>query len=193
MFKSIIDQDSYISLLGNRHSEELFELMDNSRDSIGEWLDFPKHTHEINDTRKFIERTLSSFAANNGYWVGIWHKGKLAGSIGYLYFDWHSKKTEIGYWLSKDFEGLGLDTKACSLFMKYAFEELKLHKVEICMATSNIRSRAVPERLGFKEEGTVRCFEFLNGKYLDRVTYGMIGEEWSGNFKDQKIKGELNG
>ncbi|MNW65626.1 putative ribosomal N-acetyltransferase YdaF [compost metagenome] len=100
-----------------------------------------------------------------------------------MYFDWSNKKTEIGYWLSKDYEGLGLVTKACSLLINHAFEELKLHKVEICMASSNYRSRSIPERLDFKEEGTIRSYEYLNGTYLDRVTYGLLEEEWRVNSK----------
>lgn len=178
MFKAIIDNESYISILEARHAGELFKLVDNSRDSIRKWLGFPDHTLEVNDTKKFIERSLNRFAFNNGYWAGIWHKGKIVGSIGFLYFNWDSKKTEIGYWLSKEFEGLGLVTKACSILIRHAFEELKLNKIEICIATNNYKSRAIPERLGFKEEGTIRCFEYLNGEYLDRVTYGILEEEW---------------
>lgn len=183
MFKAIIDNESFISILETRHADELFKVVDDSRDSIRQWLEFPELTHEVDDTRKFIERSLHRFASNNGYWAGIWHKGNIVGSIGYLYFDWRNKKTEIGYWLSKDYEGLGLVTKACSLLINHAFEELKLHKVEICMASINYRSRSIPERLGFKEEGTIRSYEYLNGRYLDRVTYGLLKEEWKVNSK----------
>ena len=82
MFKSVIDTNTYISILELRHANELFNLIDGSRESIGEWLAFPTFTKEVQDTKTFIEKSLNRFASNNGYWAGIWHKGKIAGSIG---------------------------------------------------------------------------------------------------------------
>jgi ribosomal-protein-serine acetyltransferase len=178
MFKAVINSNSYLALFEKRHAEELFNIIDGSRDQIGKWLSFPTYTNEIKDTELFIEKSLSRYAANNGFWAGIWHQGKLAGSIGYLYVDQKNLKTEIGYWLSKDFEGLGLATKACKLLIDYAFKELSLNKVEINVAVKNHKSRAIPVRLGFTEEGVIRHYEFLNGEYLDRVIYGMLRGEW---------------
>lgn len=178
MFKSVIDSNSYITLFEKRHAEVLFNCIDGSRDQIGKWLSFPSYTKEIGDTELFIEKSLSRYAVNNGFWAGIWYKGELAGSIGFLYVDQKNTNTEIGYWLSKDYVGLGLATKACKLLIDYAFKDLHLNKVEINVAVKNHKSRAIPERLGFKEEGVIRDYEFLNGEYLDRVIYGMLREEW---------------
>nr|WP_304220259.1 GNAT family protein [Fredinandcohnia onubensis] len=181
MFKSVIDTNTYLSILEPRHADELFNLIDSSRESIGKWLAFPAYTNEVRDTKLFIDKSLNRFASNNGYWAGIWHKGRIAGSIGYLYLDWSNYKTEIGYWLGKDFEGLGLATKACNILIEHAFTDLKLNKVEINVATGNIRSKAIPERLGFKNEGTIRNYELLNGEYLDRNIYGLLKDEWLNN------------
>lgn len=178
MFKADIDSNTYIAILEPRHAEQLFQCINENRESIGNWLEFPQHTHEVQDTLNFINKSLHSFASNNGYWTGIWHKDKLAGSIGYLYIDYDNNKTEIGYWLGKDFEGMGLISKACHLLINHAFSDLKLNKVEINVATHNSKSRAIPKRLGFTEEGIVRDYEFLNGVYLDRTLYGLLKEEW---------------
>ncbi|MCJ7842529.1 GNAT family N-acetyltransferase [Lederbergia sp. NSJ-179] len=178
MYKAEIDSNTYIAILEPRHAEELFALIDGSRESIGKWLAFPAFTNEVQDTRNFIERSLQRLASNNGYWAGIWYKGHIAGSIGFLYLDWGNKKTEIGYWLGKEFKGLGLATKACALLVDHAFTDFQLHKVEIKMATNNEKSKAIPERLGFKREGMIRDYEFLHGEYHDRVIYGLLEDEW---------------
>jgi ribosomal-protein-serine acetyltransferase len=178
MFKADIDTDTHISILESRHADELFALIDNSRESIGQWLSFPHYTKEENDSRSFIEKSLKRLADNNGYWAGIWHNGKIAGSIGYLYLDWKNYKTEIGYWLGKDFVGKGFATKACELFIRHAFSDLRLNKVEINVAAKNLRSRATPIRMGFKEEGIIRDYELLNGVFHDRVVYGLLKKEW---------------
>ena len=45
-------------------------------------------------------------------------------------------------------------------------------------ARSNARSRAIPERLGFREEGTLQQYQFVNGRYLDCVSYSMLAADW---------------
>ena len=181
MFKAIIDSNTFLSILEPRHAEELFHLIDYNRDSIGKWLAFPASTTEVHHTKTFIEKSLHRFTSANGYWAGIWYRGKLAGSIGYLYIDRGNHKTEIGYWLGKDFEGYGLATKACDLFIQHAFTDLQLTKVEINMASKNSKSKAIPERLGFTEEGRIRNYELLHGEYHDRIIYGLLKEEWKEN------------
>ncbi|RKL67226.1 ribosomal-protein-serine acetyltransferase [Salipaludibacillus neizhouensis] len=178
MFKATADRDTYISILEPRHADELFKVVDRSRESLGEWLSFPAFTKGVQDSKTFIEKSLNRFAANNGYWSGIWHKGELAGSIGYLYIDSQNSKTEIGYWLGKDFVGRGLVRKACKLMIEHAFTDLQLNKVEINIATKNIKSKAIPEYLGFTKEGVIRNYEFLNGQYLDRIVYGILKDDW---------------
>lgn len=178
MYIAIIDDQTYLSILQQTHSQELFDLIDGSRDSLKSWLEFPDKTITVDDTKAFIHRSLSRFTNNNGYWAGIWHKGEIVGSIGYLWIDSVSKRTEIGYWLGSKFEGKGIMTKACNTFITHAFNDLHLTKVEIGAATNNIKSRAIPERLGFTQEGVIRNYELLHNQYLDRVIYGLIQEEW---------------
>ena len=178
MYKAIIDEDTYMSILEERHSQELFDLINSSRESIRQWLEFPDKTNCVDDTKAFISRSLNRFANNNGYWAGIWHKGQIAGSIGFLRIDWDAQRTEIGYWLGSKFEGIGLMSKACNAFVVHAFNDLNLRKIEIGVATNNIKSRAIPERLGFTQEGTIRNYELLHNQFLDRVIYGLIKDEW---------------
>ncbi|CAG9621555.1 GNAT family N-acetyltransferase [Sutcliffiella rhizosphaerae] len=178
MFKVQIDSKTYIQTLEKRHAHELYQLINGSRVSIGEWLAFPTKTKHVEDSEKFIENSLKRFTNGNGYWAGIWHEGKLAGSIGFLYIDWTAKKTEIGYWLGAAAVGRGIATIAVKQFNEPAFNELNLKKIEINVASHNTKSRAIPERLGFQHEGTIRNYEYLNGEYLDREVYGMLREEW---------------
>jgi ribosomal-protein-serine acetyltransferase len=50
--------------------------------------------------------------------------------------------------------------------------------MEIHCAPENRRSRAIPERLGFKQEGILREEMFIDGRYLDSVVYAMLEDEW---------------
>lgn len=55
---------------------------------------------------------------------------------------------------------------------------MHLHKVEIRVAVGNEKSSAIPERLGFIKEGTLRAAEWLYDHYVDHVVYGMLLTEW---------------
>jgi ribosomal-protein-serine acetyltransferase len=99
---------------------------------------------------------------------------------GFNAIDWQNRRTEIGYWLAPPFQGRGVMTKTCRFLVAYAFAELNLNRVEILCAVENLRSRAVPERLGFREEGVLRQAEWVRDHFNDLVVYAMLAEEWDG-------------
>jgi ribosomal-protein-serine acetyltransferase len=72
-------------------------------------------------------------------------------------------------------------SQALETIIEYGFRDLKLNKIEIRVATENLKSRALPERFGFKEEGVIRDAEWLYDRYVDHVVYGLLQDEWRGN------------
>jgi ribosomal-protein-serine acetyltransferase len=84
----------------------------------------------------------------------------------------------VGYWLSEELQGRGLVTAACRAMVDHAFEELELNRVSIACATENIKSCAIPERLGFRQEGVVRQAEWLYDHFVDHVLYATLVGEW---------------
>ncbi|MGN7358100.1 GNAT family N-acetyltransferase [Paenibacillus sp. SAF-054] len=178
MFKHQLDDSSFLSLLEIKDADKLYALINKNRDHIGEWLKFPRITAKVEDSKTFIERTRIRYAKDEGYWLGIWIGDQLAGSIGYLYLDQENKKTEIGYWLGKEYEGKGVVTQSMKVLINYAFDELKFNKIEVGVATENTKSRAIPQKLGFTREGVLRDYEYINGRFLDRIIYGLKADEW---------------
>jgi ribosomal-protein-serine acetyltransferase len=75
-------------------------------------------------------------------------------------------------------EGRGLVTRACRALIDIAFDELGLHRVVIRAGVENVRSRAVPERLGFTYEGVAREEGRGSGGFYDLAVYGMLDREW---------------
>lgn len=167
-----------LSLLEENDAQTLFNLVSSNKAFLSNWLSFPSVTNKPEDSKSFIQRSLFRFVNREGFWVGIWYKGILAGSVGFLYFDWKVKKTEIGYWLGEDYTGKGIMTSVCTAMVNYAFNELKLNKIEIKTAVENSKSAAVPKRLRFKHEGTIRADEVIGDILHDREVYGMLREEW---------------
>lgn len=181
MIKFEIDDSFCLSLLEIKDADKLYELINRNRDHIGEWLKFPSVTLKVDDSISFIERIQVRYEKREGFWLGIWNGNELAGSIGFTYIDQENKKTEIGYWIGKEYEGKGIIIKSLKELINYAFVDLKLNKIEIGVATENTKSRSIPEKLGFMREGEIRDYEYLNGRFHNRIIYGLKSEEWRTN------------
>jgi hypothetical protein len=92
---------------------------------------------------------------------------------------WQHRSTSIGYWLAESAQGRGIMTRTVRTLVDHAFGEWRLHRVEIRAAVGNRRSRAIPERLGFTEEGVAREAELIGDRYLDQVIYSVLAGRWS--------------
>ena len=65
------------------------------------------------------------------------------------------------------------------MLARFAFEELHLHRLEICIVPRNTNSRRVMEKLGLREEGVALRYLEINGTWEDHVRYGLTAEEWA--------------
>ena len=156
-------------------AEESFALVDANRERLRPWMIWEPHTLSPDDSRAFIQRSLASETDLEGN--GMWLDGRLAGGIG-MRIDAGDSAGEIGYWVGGEFEGRGIVTRACRRFLRFAFEELGLHRMELCAATGNERSRAVAERLGMRQEGVLRDGVRTPEGFKDLVIYGLLDDEW---------------
>lgn len=179
MFRYQLAEGAELRLLERRHAESLFALTDRNRAYLREWLPWVDGTTSAVDTTLFIGHCLQEFADNKGFQAGVWYHDELAGTIGFVDIDWDDRKAEIGYWLGETFQGKGLMTRACRAVVDHALMDLGLNRVEIVCATGNVKSRAIPERLGFVQEGILRQAEWLYDHFVDHVVYAMLARDWT--------------
>lgn len=178
MFLYKIDEELALKLIHINDTDEIFQLTDQSRAYLREWLPWLDGTTKPEDTLAFIQSSIKGYSENNSLTTVILFKGKKVGIAGFNSIDWTNKIAYIGYWLGKDFQGKGIMTRVAKALTDYAFQELKLNKVEIRAAVNNKKSRSVPERLNYVEEGRIRQVEWLDDHYVDHVVYGILKEEW---------------
>ncbi|MGO4272197.1 GNAT family N-acetyltransferase [Paenibacillus sp. TAF58] len=178
MFTCKISDELELKLLEVRHADALFHLVDQNRAYLAKWFPWADQTTKVENTRAFIESELNRFAKNNGIYCGIFYQNEIVGCISLHDIEWGNKKTSIGYWLAEGYQGKGIMTDSCRCIVSYALNELKLNRIEIRARTDNFKSRAVPVRLKFKHEGTIRQAEFSNNTFHDHEVYGILAEEW---------------
>jgi ribosomal-protein-serine acetyltransferase len=160
-------------------AEELFALTDRHRAHLEPWMPWVPFVTSAADSLEFIRATRRQLDADEGMQLALVDgDGAIAGVAGFHRFDWANRATTIGYWLGADHQGRGLMTAAVRGLVDHAFEARGLHRIEIAAAVENARSRAIPERLGFREEGVRRQAERHGDRWLDLVVYALLAPEW---------------
>lgn len=169
--KILIEEDLHLELINEAHSEDVFKLIDKSRVSLALWLPWVPATRTVSDTSTFIKESLKRFAENSGLDLVIVKNNTAAGIVGVHKIDHQNKVASIGYWLGEEYQGKGFMTKCCGALVKYCFDELLMNYVEIKCATGNLKSQAIPVKLGFEKTTVIKNAEFLNGNYVDHVLF----------------------
>ena len=176
MFK--IDDTTALRLLRAQDAPELFALTDSNRKHLRAWLPWVDVTLTEVDSASFIETTIAQREAGRGPQFAVLCNGAIAGVAGFRPIDRVNRVGEIGYWLAAAAQGRGTMTECCRFLVRYAFLTLALNCVVIAAATDNQRSRAIPERLGFKFEGVLRQREDLYGTCVDHAVYSQLRREF---------------
>ncbi|MBN4080562.1 GNAT family N-acetyltransferase [Beggiatoa alba] len=180
MFLRQIDTDIKLSLTIVQYADELFSLIDNNRNFLKTWLSWVDEIQKPGDTKNFIQLQLSKLHESEALHQTIFYKGKIAGVLSYNKIDREKGIGYIGYWLGKEYNGKGIMTLAVRDLIKLGFDHLPIQKVDIRCAVENSKSRAIAERLGFKNKGIIRRAEKVDGKYHDHVVYGLLQDELIG-------------
>ena len=84
----------------------------------------------------------------------------------------------IGYWIDQKRAGHAYVAEAVAVLLKFAFDELHLHRLEICIIPRNSNSLRVVEKLGLRNEGTAERFLEINGIWEDHHRFAITVEEW---------------
>jgi ribosomal-protein-serine acetyltransferase len=154
--------------------DAIWSAVEQDRDRLGTWMPWIETTPTKDDERRWLEQVVSSGSLDG---CGIWVEGEFAGGIG-LMLDAFGHAAEIGYWIRSSFEGRGLVTRACEALIDHAFDGVGVHRVVIRAGVENVRSRAIPERLGFTFEGVAREEGRGTGHFYDLAVYGLLDREW---------------
>ena len=175
-----IDNDLELRLLDESDAEQLFKLVDANRPYLRAWLPWLDMNVRVEDTMQFIRSCQSQYENRVCFNVSIRYLGNIVGIIGYHPIDWQNRSALIGYWISGNSQGKGIMTRACKTLTTYAFKTLQLNRIDIRCATGNVKSCAIPKRLGFTFEGTLREAEWLYDHFVDLHVFSMLAKEWKG-------------
>ncbi|BDZ44778.1 GNAT family N-acetyltransferase [Naasia aerilata] len=170
------------------------ELLDN-RGWLREWEATNPRGPMSFDTRASIRALQTNARSGQGLPFIVEVDGELAGQLnvsGIAYGSTSSAST--GYWISERFAGAGATPTAVALTTDYCFQQLGLHRMEICIRPENAKSLRVVEKLGFRYEGLRRRFIHINGDWRDHFCFALVAEEMRdtvlGRWKSGRVPAE---
>ncbi|HYJ49129.1 MAG TPA: GNAT family protein [Microbacterium sp.] len=130
------------------------------------------------DMRAGVRRLLQQYRDGTGVPFVMEYDGDVTGQLNVWGVARGSlASATIGYWVSERFAGRGITTTSVALATDVCFDELRLHRMEICIRPENQASLRVVEKLGFRYEGLRRRFIHINGDWRDHYAFALTRED----------------
>jgi len=158
----------------------LKKAIDESREHLKPWMPWAHGDPE--DVQKYIERLRQyrgKFDLGQDYVYGIFNREEkiVLGGTG-LHTRVGEGAREIGYWIHKDYLGQGFATETVSALVKVAIKGDGINRVEIHCDPNNVRSAAVPKKLGFTLEAVLKKRQRSFDQWLDVMIWTLFSDEY---------------
>ena len=141
------------------------------------------HPDVVQNRRAFSSRCAArqrERQLGTGYGFGVFLEGRLIGEMNVSAIQRGPfQNAYIGYWMDERQAGNGYTPEALVVAMRFAFEELRLHRLQIAIIPRNLASRRVVEKLGIRLEGMAERYLEINGVWEDHMRYAVTVEEWT--------------
>lgn len=130
----------------------------------------------MENERKWVETVTSG---GDRPFTILTKRGVPIGNLGLMKIDFNNRHAVLGIMIGeKDYWNKGYGTDAIKTLLRFAFEEMNLHRVTLYVDELNKRAIACYKGCGFVEEGRQREFRFHNGTRMDQLTMGILRGEW---------------
>jgi RimJ/RimL family protein N-acetyltransferase len=167
----------------NLRTQEMPDLERNQR-----WVNDPEVTRFLGmrymmslaaEEQWMRERTKTPLSfANCGFAIEM-KEGRHIGNCGIHQASPEDRAASVGIMIGeKDCWGHGYGTDAMRTMLKFAFEEMNLHRIELDVYAFNNRARASYRKCGFVDEVCKRQEVFREGRFIDVITMGVLRHEW---------------
>jgi len=136
----------------------------------------------IEGTVALLRRWRGEFDLDRDFVYGVFNRDEtsIMGSTG-LHTRAGPGSREIGYWIHVDHTNMGYATEAAAALTKVAFELAGMRRLEIRCLVDNVRSAAVPRKLGYTHEATLRQLLYVGeGNFRDAMLWTMLEGEYAG-------------
>lgn len=180
MMKSIfITNDVSLRVIDESFSNEVAEFFLRNKDFLEPWE--AKRTDEYYSAefqKSILRDEFALIREGSLFKVWIFKDDTLIGSIALSNIVRGAfQSCHLGYRLDEQEQGKGIMAEALKWVINYAFQELRLHRIEANIMPRNRRSMRLAEKLGFQHEGLARKYLKINGVWEDHIHMVLLNEE----------------
>lgn len=142
---------------------------------VSKYMIFDTH-RTVDDAIAWLKTVPDSFAKQEvlSFAITLRDSGRFIGSCGLHHISPNHHRLEIGYVLARPFWGHGYMTETVRELIRFAFEDMEMHRVQATCDLENERSARVMERCGMTHEATLRDFECRRGRFISVKMYGIV-------------------
>lgn len=129
---------------------------------LNQFMSWSVNRPSVDDSEDFVRKAAANWILKESAepWLPlfIWNKetDDFIGATGLHNINWQIPSGECGYWINQKYSGRGFILEAINALTRYAFKELKFNRFVITCDIENLKSKHIPEQLGFKLEGTLK-------------------------------------
>lgn len=151
---------------------------------VSKWLLVVPYPYSIKSAKDWINSNQSSWRKKKkkeyAFGIELKSEGRIIGGIGLHKVNDYSGTAEVGYWIGRDYHRVGYGSEALEKLIDFAFNRLKLRRLEAGVYTGNPSSGKLLEKFGFEREGLKikarKCK--ADGKIKDEMLYGLLKENY---------------
>lgn len=164
--------------LTKRDAEDFWQLANDKQ--VARYLANLPHPYSLEDGYAFIRRTHRQTRNRTDFAFGIvpHDLGKVVGAAGFHQYDQRNRRIEVGYWLGRPYWRKGYASEAVLLACRWAFEDLRVNRIQARVVATNDASSNLLLKLGFQYEGTWRMAEQMRGRWHDIKWFGLLKKDF---------------
>lgn len=174
-------------IIGNK--VKLCALNESDSSKILEWINNPELKKMIGtvfpisnlEHKIWFEKKITNNNYERIFGIKEFRGESLIGIIGLKNIDYVNSNAELYIYLGEEeSKGRGLGKDAITTLIKFAFEEMNLHRLYLEVFSYNLPAQSSYKKSGFKVEGILKESLYREGKYHDKVIMGIIKNSLSG-------------
>lgn len=141
-------------------------------------LDGNTYGTSIETTRAFLDSLKSPSYADASFGIET-ETGVLIGMVRLKRGVPEDRHADFGIAIERAYWNRGYGTDATRTILRFAFEEMNLHRVSLGVLDYNVRAQRCYEKCGFRVEGRLRQSRFRDGRWCDEILMGILQDEFS--------------
>jgi len=143
--------------------------------TVGHWMPWCHAERTVDEGVAWLQSSRANWDSGTEYeFTALTSTGEYLGAAGLNQFNRVHNFANLGYWVRESRQRQGIAFEAVQLLAAFGFRSLRLNRIEIIVATENLPSRRVAEKVGAKFEGIARNRLLIRGAPISAAVYSLV-------------------